>query len=510
MRRSRRAGLHPSLRLKLTLAFAAAMALLLTGLGLFIYARFQAGLDASLNQGLRSRTNDVQALVKQADTGLAEAGGARLSRAGAGFAQVLKPGGKVLDQTPGLARKPLLTAPQIASAGSRPLLITTTIAGLADPVRLLATPVRAQDMALVAVVGVSLQNRAVALRDLRDLMLLGGPVALLLTSLLGYAVSALSLRSVEAMRRQATRISVTEPGRPLPVPPAQDELRRLALTLNEMIDRDQAAFARERRFVADASHELRAPLAVLKTELEVALTGDSSKHELHAALESANAEADRVAHVARDLLTLAQADENRLPIAPAQLRVSELLERVRQRFIARAHASHRTLVVSAPGEMAVYADPLRVEQALSNLVDNALRHGAGAVTLFAESHSATAELHVADNGPGFPEGFLAVAFERFSRPDAGRSAEGTGLGLSIVRSIARAHGGEAHIANRAGEGADAWMTLPRSVDATVDAGGGTRTPKAVKPPAPKAGVSTNSTTPARRIQATESRARPGR
>jgi signal transduction histidine kinase len=455
-----RIGLHPSLRLKLALAFAAAMALLLTGLGLFVYARFQASLDESLNQGLRSRANDVRALANQADTGLADASGSRLSQTGTGFAQVLTTRGKVLDQTPGIPRRPVLGTPDIARAGRRPILVTTRIPGVPGPVRLLATPVRAQDMPLVVIVGVSLQSRTTALGNLRALMLLGGPVALVLASLLGYGVSALSLRSVEAMRSQATQLSVTEPGRRLPVPPAHDELRRLALTLNEMLDRNDVAFARERRFVADASHELRSPLAVLKIELESALTGEHSERELRAALASADAETDRIAHLARNLLTLAQADDGKLPIEPTQLRVSETVERVRQRFAQRASTKGRKLVASVPGEMTVHADPLRVEQALSNLVDNALRHGGGTVVLSATRHDGTVDLHVVDSGPGFPEDFLAAAFERFSRPELGRTSHGTGLGLSIVRSIARAHGGEAHATNRISGGADAWISLP--------------------------------------------------
>jgi signal transduction histidine kinase len=227
-----------------------------------------------------------------------------------------------------------------------------------------------------------------------------------------------------------------------------------------MLDRNEAAFVRERRFVADASHELRAPLAILKTELELALTGEHPKRELRDALLSADAEADRVAQLARDLLTLAQVDAGELPIEPARLELSELAERVRQRFVTRARAEGRALLAEVPDGMTVCADPLRAEQALSNLVENALRHGAGTVTLSAACHDGTVELHVTDGGPGFPEDFLAVAFERFSRPDAGRSVEGTGLGLSIVRSIARAHGGEAHVRNRPGGGADAWITLP--------------------------------------------------
>jgi signal transduction histidine kinase len=456
----RRPALRPlSLRFKLTLAFAAAMAVLLAGLGVFIYASFQKSLDQSLNQGLRSRTSDVRALVNQADTGLADSGGARLSRTGAGFAQVLTPNGTVVDQTPGVPRRAVLSARQIPRASRKPLLVTSAIRGVAGPVRVLATPVRAQDRSLLVIVGSSLQSRDTALRDLQALMLLGGPVALLLASLLGYAISALSLRSVEAMRRQAKLLSIVEPSERLPVPGAHDELQRLALTLNEMLDRNYAAFAQERRFVADASHELRSPLAILKMELEEALTGEKSARELRSALISADSETDRISHLARDLLTLAQAEEGRLNVEPAVVDLDLLLERVRQRFARRAHSRGRSVVAGAPEQLTLHADPLRVEQALSNLVDNALRHGAGTIVLSATRRGGFVDLRVSDDGTGFPEDYLGRAFERFSRPDSGRTTEGTGLGLSIVRSIARAHGGEAHVCNRSEGGADAWITL---------------------------------------------------
>ena len=112
----------------------------------------------------------------------------------------------------------------------------------------------------------------------------------------------------------------------------------------------------------------------------------------------------------------------------------------------------------------VGVDRLRVEQALGNLVDNALRHGAGTVALDAVPAGTMVELHVTDEGPGFPPAFVGHAFERFTRPDEARAGEGTGLGLSIVRTIAEAHGGEAHVANRDGSGADAWLTVPASRD----------------------------------------------
>jgi two-component system OmpR family sensor kinase len=454
---------HPSLRLKLTLAFAAAMALLLTGLGFFIYASFEKSLDQSLNQGLRSRTSDVRALVNQADTGLADAGGARLGRTDPGFAQVLSANGRIVDQTPGLPRRPVLSAREIARANRGAILLTTAIAGVPGRVRALATPVRAQDRSLLVVVATSLQGRAGALRDLRALMLLGGPVALLLASLLGYGVSALSLQSVEAMRRQAERLSVAEPGTRLAVPAARDEVQRLALTLNEMLDRNHAAFARERRFVADASHELRSPLAILKMELEEALSGGKSERELRSVLVSADAETDRISHLASDLLTLAQAEEGNLQVEPCVLPVADVIERVRQRYARRARCEGRDVIVNVQdGVVSIYADPLRVEQALSNLLDNALRHGAGTIVLSADRRDRLVELRVSDGGRGFPAGYPAVAFERFSRPDRGRTSDGAGLGLSIVAGIARAHGGDAHVTNRAGGGAEVWIALPES------------------------------------------------
>jgi signal transduction histidine kinase len=286
-------------------------------------------------------------------------------------------------------------------------------------------------------------------------------VALLLASVLGYAVSALALRTVETMRRRASALSVTRPGQRLPVPAANDELRSLAVTLNAMLERTEAAFARERRFVADASHELRTPLSILKAELEVALIGPGAEPELRAALASADAEADRVIRLAQDLLVLAQADHGSLPIEPADAYVKPMLERLQHKFAPRAQAARRMVVSSAPDDLVVKADPARLEQALASLVDNALAHGTGSVVLSALRKGHTVELHVADEGPGFPEPFLDIAFERFTRAEAGRTHEGTGLGLAIVRSIGRAHGGDAHVINRASCGADVWITLPQ-------------------------------------------------
>jgi signal transduction histidine kinase len=168
-----------------------------------------------------------------------------------------------------------------------------------------------------------------------------------------------------------------------------------------------------------------------------------------------------VIQLAEDLLVIARADQGRLAVRPAELDLSDELQRVARRFERRATQDGRPLIVEAPPGCRVSADPQRLEQALANLVDNALRYGSGPVTLAAVETPKTVELHVSDAGPGFSDGFVADAFERFTREDHARSRGGAGLGLSIVRAIAVSHGGQAHAANRDVGGADVWITLPK-------------------------------------------------
>jgi len=285
------------------------------------------------------------------------------------------------------------------------------------------------------------------------------PLALLAASLGGYALAAGALRPVEAMRRRAAAVTAEQPGR-LPVPSSGDEISRLAVTLNDMLARLQAAFEHERRFVADASHELRTPLALLQTELELALRRPRPREELEEALRSAADETQRLVRLAEDLLLIARADQGPLPIRPEPVAAAEVLVVVASRFAVRADALRRELRVEE-SEVLLRADPLRVEQALGNLVDNALQYGAGPVELSAVEADGVVELHVRDAGVGFPEGFRERAFDRFSRADEARSRGGSGLGLSIVDLIARAHGGQAGAGNRPRGGADVWFSVPR-------------------------------------------------
>ena len=448
------------IRLRLTLAFAIAMAVVLVATGLFLYLRLEAALDRTIDQSLRGRADDVATLVRASGSGLREEGGSRLVDQEENVAQVLEPDGVILDSTPGVGGHRLLTDPQLARAAQATIMVDRPFfPGSDDPLRLLATPVQGQDGPVVVIVGASVEEQKEALEGLLAQMLLGGPIALLLASLLGYSLAAATLRPVESMRREAEAVSAAKPGRRLPLPPADDEIARLGTTLNTMLGRLESALARERQFVSDASHELRTPLAALRTELEIALRRKRTPEEMEAAMRSAEEETERLCRLAEDLLVLAQADDGSLPVRQEQLPATELLTTVRERYGRQAADVGRPLQIQADDQLELHVDRLRVEQALGNLVENALLHGRGRILLIARRRDGRVELHVRDEGSGFPPEFIERAFDRFSRSDSARQGPGVGLGLAIVDLIARAHGGSAHAANHNG-GADAWLEIP--------------------------------------------------
>ena len=442
------------LRIKLALAFTGVMAVLLAGASVTLSLLSAANLDRAIDDGLEARAGDAAALVR------AGAQSGRLSGSGEALAQVLSQDGELLDTTPGAGETPLLTPAELREAAAGGVVTERPPReGAADGIRVLGRPAPTGGGEVVIVVGESLEQRRRALEGLHTLLAIGGPLALLVASLAGYAVAAAALRPVERMRRRAAELTGEAEGR-LPVPPSRDEISRLGNTLNAMLGRLHAVLARERSFVSDASHELRTPLAILRTELELALRGDSTKAELQLAVRSAAEETERLNQLADDLLVIARSDQGRLPVRPAELDARELLEGVAHRFAARARAEERTLCAEAPDGLTLTADRARLEQALANMVDNALRHGGGDVLLTAAREDGHMLLHVRDHGPGFPDDFLPEAFERFSRADEARSRGGTGLGLAITSAVARAHGGEAHASNRDGGGADVWLELP--------------------------------------------------
>ena len=427
------------IRIRLTLFFAVAMAIVLAAIGVFVYSRVASDLDRAIDKDLRSRG--------QALTALAQRGGSvRTTNSADTFADFIGPGHTTTD---------LLSPDQLALAakGAR-FFNVSRVPGQDDPGRVLALP-RPNG---ILVVGATLEHRNDTLTSLKAAFLVGGPIALLLMSLCGYLLAGAALRPIESMRRRAAEISASSLHERLPVPPADDEVSRLGRTLNEMLARLEDGLERERRFVADASHELRTPLATLRAELELALRRSRTTQEFENSIRSAAEETDRLSRIADDLLILARAEQGTLALRPEPTDLVDVVEKVRDRFGARAELEGRALTVEADEAPVARVDRLRVEQALGNLVDNAFEHGLGPIRITAGRHNSSVELHVLDEGPGLPPDFRDHAFKAFTR--ATPSGNGSGLGLAIVETIARAHDGAAGAKVRPDGGADVWIRLP--------------------------------------------------
>jgi signal transduction histidine kinase len=448
------------IRVRLVFAFAVAMALVLTATGVLVYTRLGDDLAAALDTDLRLRAQDLGQVIRHPGGSLAAESNGQLIERGESFAQLLDPRPRVLDATTPPGSVPLLDRAELARALRRAVFIDRrSVPGLDEGARLLATSVTHDARRAVLVVGATRENRAEALRSLRTALLLLGPIALVLSTGLGYALAGGGLRAVEAMRRRAAAISGERPGERLPVQATGDELERLGTTLNGMLARLDDALERERGFVADAGHELRTPLALMRAELDFALQHADTAEGLRSALQIASEETDRLAQLAGDLLVIAGSDREKLQLRREPIRASELLDSVRNRFASRAAESERRLEVHAPAGLIINGDRLRLEQAMGNLVENALRHGRGTVLVEARANGETTELHVRDQGPGLPKDFIPRAFDRFSRGDEAHAGAGAGLGLAIVHAIAIAHDGTAHV-RADGNPADIWISLP--------------------------------------------------
>ena len=444
------------IRLRLALAFAAAAALLLTMVGWFGYARLSSGLSHDLDLELRQRAQDLIMPVSRPGSSLTDLAGTGFVERGESFAEVVTPSGRLLDSTPTLHGRVVLTGVEASRAARGTITVDRSSApGLDEPARLLATPFTRDGRPLVLVVGDTRENGLEVLRRVRAQLLVGIPLLVLLTFLGAYAVVGAALRPVEAMRRRASELNADDPALRLPIPPASDEIARLGLTLNSLLARVEQTLERERSFVAHASHELRTPLALLRTQLELAVRRPRPAVELEGAIRSAEVEVDRLQRLTEDLLLLAQSADGELPLHREEVALASLFADVGARFApAFATSARRWEVGTVSGS--VQADRGRLTQALTNLVGNALEHGAGAVRLEARAYDGVVDLVVADEGEGFDPEMLDRGTERFVRSP---ESSGAGLGLAIVAAVAEAHGGLIGLRNLDG-GAEAWISVP--------------------------------------------------
>jgi two-component system OmpR family sensor kinase len=297
------------------------------------------------------------------------------------------------------------------------------------------------------------------------------PVAIVLASAGGYFLARKSLAPVVAMSSQAGRISAENLHERLPVQNARDELGHLAASFNELLERVDQSFERQRRFMSDASHELRTPAAILRGESEVALSRtERSAEEYRESLAVLHAEAQRLTQIVEDLFTLTRADAGQYPLSIQAFYLDELVAECTHAARSLALAKQITLTCEMPEELPIRADETLLRRMILNLLDNAIKYtpAKGRVTLTCERAGSEYALSVTDSGPGIPLELQQRVFERFFRADNARTRSenddgGAGLGLSIARWIAEVHHGRLIVGRSDSSGSTFTALLPAQV-----------------------------------------------
>jgi signal transduction histidine kinase len=453
------------IRLRLALITSLFAAVLVGAGGLLFSHELGSRLLGSLDGELQSRAQGIAAALQ---AGAAPSVAARQVTAPQdAFVQVLRPDGGLVANSAAAAARPLLSMAEIGRVGSSPVTVDGTVPDAEmhrEPVRLVATRAASTLGPLLVVVGGLRDDVDHAVETVVQELLIGGAMVVPLAGLGAWLLAGAALRPVERMRRQVAAISERDQRSSLQVPRTRDELAALGATMNGLLARLQAALARERRLVADAAHELRTPLAVLRTELELAGRRERTREELVEAVANAARETDRLVRLAEDLLFLARTDEG-VPVLRAEPQhLAEVLNTAASAHAQRAAANGVSCPVKVVDDPVVMLDEARVRQAVENLLDNALRVAPPGTSIEVEARveDGMAVIAISDDGPGFPADFLPDAFQRFRRADVARAREhgGTGLGLAIVQAIALAHGGWTDATNRPGGGARVRFAIP--------------------------------------------------
>ncbi len=447
-----------SLRVRLTAWYVAFFSLLFVLFGLFLYEVLARSLEARLDQTLVSEAEVTAGLL--ADE-LEEMHG-DVAKASVEAVSEMRVKGS-------MAVAIFRDSKMLAASGPVPAAeLTPLVRGAPDDAVLRARDARVAvhrlDPYSIVAYGPTAPIAA-NLRLVRQALLIGAPLMLLLAGLGGYILATRSMAPLGWMAEQARDISGSSLHRRLEIGDAAEELQLLAASFNELLGRLDQSFEAMRRFVADASHELRTPLSVIRGEADVALSHDRSSAEYREALAVVLDESRRLSRLVDDLLNLARADAGRVRLQEEDFYFNELVAEC-CRSLAPLAATRRIRVECAPGEDTPFrGDEQLLRRLVLNLVDNAIRYtpAGGCVAATVEAEGNGVRLRVSDTGPGIPPDAAPHIFERFYRVSRARSREegGFGLGLSIVKWIAETHRGVVEFDTRPEQGTTFTVTLPR-------------------------------------------------
>ncbi len=480
------------IRLRLALIVTAVASVLVLAGGIALELSLAAGMRATLQDSLRRSAARFDRELSAHRVQLAGRGATVQPTGDQSTVQVVFTTGHVRYTTARAGTAALLTAAQRSAAARGPIFVQRSRPAWHNPRLVLAEAVPGRT-ATVLVVGRSLDELTNARGRLLAALVVGGPLVVAMVGAGSWWLAGVALRPVEQLRVEAMAISTGHPDRRLPTPRTRDEVAKLAHTLNDLLGRLQGAIARQREFVAAASHELRTPLAVLRAEVELAQRPGRTDAELRASLRALDPRITQLVRLSDDLLLLASGDEGALRLHLGVHDLEALVASSLESLAAAATAQGVALLLDAPPGIAARVDAVRFQQIIDNLVANALQYATGSPVIEVAVRRAAerAVVEVADRGPGFPDGFLPRAFERFSRasiaPASASSApetghrnrhHGVGLGLAVVRLLVEAHGGTVDAANRPGGGARVVVTLPGATDDVGPGVGGDRRPDA--------------------------------
>ena len=435
-----------SVRLRITLV-ASVFVLLVTAVGSVVtVAMISHTISHSLIESARL---DASAINAQLRRGVSPAAASTTGRNDV-VVQLLGPEGTVVaSDRPERLRVPLRTTPGVTESAVVP--------GLKDTFTLVAQRSTANPRVALIVVGRSTEQRNETRAEAAGILAVAVPLAVLALGLILWESVSRALRPVEEMREEADRITVAQLRRRLPVPDGEDEIPRLARTLNEMLDRIDEGHRLQRQFVSDASHELRSPLAVIRQSAEVARAYPDRVDVATLADDVLN-ESQRLEGVVTALLLLARLEGDE----PGSHDVIDLDDVVLAEVARQERSDGLTFDAHGVGAGQVRGSTVLMGQVVRNLLANARRHASSAVTVTLHQVDGTVELVVADDGPGIPADERARVFERFVRLDDARArdAGGSGLGLAIVREVVRAHGGSVAVHSSPSGGARFVVRLP--------------------------------------------------
>ncbi|MDQ2874329.1 MAG: ATP-binding protein [Actinomycetota bacterium] len=457
-----------SIRLRLAVVFTLAAAIVFALASLLFVTELSSSLLGSIDAQLAAQLSGASRYLPAHGTPLAATGS---PAPGEYVVQVIDSSGRVRGASPDAATTPMLAPAELRQARLHQIAFTATDEDERE--RLMAGPliIRPARPGWIAVTGVDLEAFDSTISNVTRSLIIAGVVLVVASGLGAYLLARAALSPVERLRREVAALSEHDHAPGLRVPPTRDEIAALATTMNDLLSRLRRALSRQRALVADASHELRTPFAVLRGELELASQPGRSQPELAEAVSHATEEAARLARITDQLLFLARSDEDRMAPQLERTSMQQLMTRSADQAAARATAAGLTCAVDLPADLTANVDPDRIREAVDNLVDNALRFAPASTAIELSAHAVNSDLiiEVRDSGPGFPAGFLPHAFERFRRPDSARARAdgGAGLGLSIVSAIAQAHGGRATAANRPAGGAVITIELPGAVGSGV-------------------------------------------